>query len=266
MGKSKICGTFCTPEVLNHADGAAMARLLAPCCYLLWRFSACSSASVQVSRVGLITPGSIADAAWNAAAYQGLQRIHDSLQLPSARSKPGPRPIRTRRLRAYAAQGYDLVFANGFEFQDPAERVSAQYPENRVHRDIRAAGPVERRAPHFPAGGGELSRRNDRGRAHQDKYPRLHRRDRAPPIKAAYQGWVNGARAVNPKIRSREIYLNSFDDPAAGREAALALMRAGADMFHHNADAAALGLFQASKEQTGVYVFGANADQSGSGS
>ena len=62
-----------------------------------------------------------------------------------------------------------------------------------------------------------------------------------PPIKAAYEGWVNGAKAVNPKVQSREIYLNSFDDAAAGREAALALIRVGADMFHHNADAAALG-------------------------
>jgi basic membrane lipoprotein Med (substrate-binding protein (PBP1-ABC) superfamily) len=73
---------------------------------------------------------------------------------------------------------------------------------------------------------------------------------------------VNGAKAVNPKVRSREVYLNSFDDAAAGREAALALIRAGADMFHHNADAAALGVFQAAKESKGVYVFGSNADQS----
>jgi basic membrane lipoprotein Med (substrate-binding protein (PBP1-ABC) superfamily) len=57
------------------------------------------------------------------------------------------------------------------------------------------------------------------------------------------------------------VYLNSFDDAAAGREAALALIRAGADMFHHNADAAALGVFQAAKESPGVYVFGSNGDQ-----
>jgi basic membrane lipoprotein Med (substrate-binding protein (PBP1-ABC) superfamily) len=56
--------------------------------------------------------------------------------------------------------------------------------------------------------------------------------------------------------------MNSFDDAAAGREAALALIRVGADMLHHNADAAALGLFQAVKDSPGVYVFGANADQS----
>ena len=33
-------------------------------------------------------------------------------------------------------------------------------------------------------------------------------------------------------------------------------------MFHHNADAAALGVFQAVKESPGVYIFGANGDQS----
>jgi basic membrane lipoprotein Med (substrate-binding protein (PBP1-ABC) superfamily) len=40
-------------------------------------------------------------------------------------------------------------------------------------------------------------------------------------------------------------------------------MRAGADVFHHNADAAALGVFQAVREQPGTWIFGANADQSG---
>jgi basic membrane protein A len=33
-------------------------------------------------------------------------------------------------------------------------------------------------------------------------------------------------------------------------------------MFHHNADAAALGMFQAVKESPRAYAFGANADQS----
>jgi basic membrane lipoprotein Med (substrate-binding protein (PBP1-ABC) superfamily) len=33
-----------------------------------------------------------------------------------------------------------------------------------------------------------------------------------------YQGWVNGAKAVNPKVETRLAYLNTFDDVAAGRE------------------------------------------------
>jgi basic membrane lipoprotein Med (substrate-binding protein (PBP1-ABC) superfamily) len=73
---------------------------------------------------------------------------------------------------------------------------------------------------------------------------------------------VNGAKRVNSKIDSRVAYLNTFDDAAAGREATLAMIRLGVDMLHHNADQAALGLFQAVKESPGVYAFGANADQS----
>jgi basic membrane lipoprotein Med (substrate-binding protein (PBP1-ABC) superfamily) len=82
-----------------------------------------------------------------------------------------------------------------------------------------------------------------------------------PPIKEAQVAWEAGAKAINPRIVARSTYLNSFDDIAAGREATLALMRVGADMFHHNADAAALGMFQAVKESGHAYAFGSNSDQ-----
>ena len=223
----------------------------------------CSKAPAQAGlKVGLITPGSVADAAWNSGAYQGLRQIHDSLGLPVSHVEARTPAEQDEALRAYAAQGYRLVFAHGFEFQDMAERVSAQYPGTafivtsgrRVQGNVAplifrleeasylagmAAGGLTRTGVLGFVGGIEL-----------------------PPIEAAYQGWVNGARAVNDTVQTRKIYLNSFDDASAGREAALALIRAGADMFHHNADAAALGVFQAAKEHPGVYLFGANADQS----
>lgn len=213
-------------------------------------------------RVGLITPGSVADAAWNSAAYQGLQRIHDSLGVQVSHVEARTPAEQNEALRTYAAQGYDLVFANGFEFQDAAERVSREYPKTvfvvtsgrRAHANV---APLIFRLEEasYLAGlvAGGLTRSNVIGFLGGIELP---------PIEAAYQGWVNGAKALNPKVQSRKIYLNSFDDAAAGREAAVALMRVGADMFHHNADAAALGLFQAAKERPGVFVFGANADQS----
>ena len=229
---------------------------------LLMALSACSQPHSSKVRVGLITPGSIADAAWNSGAYQGLVRIRDSLGLAVSHIEARTPAEQSEALRTYAAQGYDLVFAHGFEFQDPAERVSAEYPRTVfiVTSGRRARGNVSPlifrlEEASYLAGmvAGGLTRTNILGFIGGIKLP---------PIEAAYNGWVNGARAVNPKVRSRQIYLNSFDDAAAGREAALALIAAGADMFHHNADAAALGVFQAVKEHPGVYVFGANADQS----
>jgi basic membrane lipoprotein Med (substrate-binding protein (PBP1-ABC) superfamily) len=213
-------------------------------------------------RVGLVTPGSVSDAAWNSGAYQGLLRIRDSLNLPISQVEARTPAEQSEALRTYAAEGYALVFAHGFEFQDAAERVSADYPKTVfiVTSGRRARGNVSPlifrlEEASYLAGmvAGGLTKTNVLGFIGGIKLP---------PIEAAYQGWVNGAKAVNPKIRSREVYLNSFDDAAAAREAALALIGAGADMFHHNADAAALGLFQAAKQNPRIYVFGANADQS----
>ena len=95
---------------------------------LLMALSACSQPHSSKVRVGLITPGSVADAAWNSGAYQGLMRIRDSLGLAVSHVEARTPAEQTEALRTYAAQGYDLVFAHGFEFQDPAERVSAEYP------------------------------------------------------------------------------------------------------------------------------------------
>lgn len=220
------------------------------------------SAAADSIRVGLITPGSVTDVAWNSGAYKGLQEIHDSLGWPISHIEARTPAEQEEALRSYAAQGYRLVFAHGFEFQDPAERVSEDYPRTifiitsgqRAHGSVvplifdlgqasylagMVAGGMTRSGVIGFVGGVEL-----------------------PPVREGYEAWVAGARAVRPSVQSRVTYLNNWDDPAAGREAALALIRVGVDMLHHNADAAGIGVFQAAKESPGVYVFGSNADQS----
>jgi basic membrane protein A len=230
----------------------------------LLALAACTQAPATPAgfRVGLITPGSITDAAWNSGAYRGLEAIHDSLGVLVSHVEARTPAAQDEALRAYAAQGYALVFAHGYEFQDPAERVSAEYPRTVFivtsgARTMKNVSPMIFRLEEasYLAGmvAGRLTRSNIIGFVGGVELP---------PVKAAYEGWVNGATAVNPKVQSRSTYLNNWDDAALGREAALALIRAGADAFHHNADAAALGVFQAAKESPGVLVFGANADQS----
>lgn len=221
----------------------------------------CSQQQVSGIRVGLVTPGSVADVAWNSGAYEGLQLIRDSLRVHVSHIEARTPTEQIEALRTYAAQGYDLVFAHGFEFQDAAERVSASYPKTafvvtsgrRAHGNV---SPLIFRLEEASYLAGMVA-----GRLSKSGILGFIGGIELPPIRAAYQGWVNGAKSVNPAIRSREVYLNSFDDVAAGREAALALIGAGADMFHHNADAAALGLFQAVKQSQGAYVLGSNADQ-----
>lgn len=212
-------------------------------------------------RVALVTPGSIADAAWNSGAYQGLAWIRDSLGATVSHVESRTPAEQEEALRIYAAQGYDLVFAHGFEFQGAAERVSAQYPASVliVTSGERVSGnvsPIIFRLSEasYLAGivAGGLTRTDTIGFLGGIELP---------PIKLAEQAWVAGARSVNPRIIARSTYLNTFDDVAAGREAAIALLGAGVDMLHHNADQAALGAFQAVKESPAAYIFGANLDQ-----
>lgn len=213
-------------------------------------------------KVALITPGSVTDAAWNAGAYQGLQQVKDSLGATVSNIEAHTPAEQEEALRSYARQGYTVVFGHGYEFQQPAERVSQDYPKTifvitsgervsgnvvplvfRIHEATYLAGMLAGALTHSGkigfVGGMEL-----------------------PPIKLGYDGWVRGARAVRPDVETRITYLNTFDDAAAGKEAALAMIRLGVDQLHHNADAAALGVFSAAKESANVLVYGANGDQS----
>lgn len=212
-------------------------------------------------RVALITPGSIADAAWNAGAYAGLQQIRDSLGLQVSHIEARTPGEQEEALRTYAAQGFRLIFGHGFEFQDAAERVAASYPEplfviTSGHRVSGKVVPLVFRFGEatYLAGmvAGTLTRSGRIGFVGGIELP---------PVRDAFTAWERGARAANPDVESRSTYLNNFDDAVAGREAALAMIRLGVDMLHHNADQAGLGVIQAAKEHPGVYVFGANADQ-----
>lgn len=227
--------------------------------------NACTKAEPPAGfRVGLITPGSVADAAWNSGAYAGLHAIRDSLGAKVSHVEARTPGEQEEALRAYAAQGYTLVFGHGFEFQGPAERIGAEYPRTifvvTSGERVSATGNVVPlvfgiEQATYLAGmvAGGMTKSNRIGFIGGIELP---------PIKRGYEGWLKGAQAVNPRVDTRLAYLNTFDDAAAGREAALAMIRLGVDMLHHNADQAALGLFQAVKESPGVFAFGANLDQS----
>jgi len=233
---------------------AAMLLILVGCSH--------DAAPPSAMRVALVTPGSVSDVAWNAGAFAGLNQIRDSLNVEISHVEASTPAEQEEALRSYAAQGYTLVFGHGYEFQDPAERVAKEYPGTvfAITSGQRVSGKVVplvfriQEATYLLgmlAGG--LTRSGKIGFVGGMELP---------PIVRGYEGWLAGARAVRPDVDSRITWLNSFDDAAAGKEAALAMIRLGVDELHHNADAAALGIFSAVRETPGVHLYGANADQS----
>ncbi len=82
-------------------------------------------------------------------------------------------------------------------------------------------------------------------------------------------GFIAGAKAVNPDIEIVSEYItefpnfDGFNDPASGRETALAIFDSGADVIYHAAGGTGTGMFEAAKlvsEDTGSKVWGIGVD------
>jgi basic membrane lipoprotein Med (substrate-binding protein (PBP1-ABC) superfamily) len=216
-----------------------------------------------VFRVALLTPGPISDQAWNAAAYQGLERMRDSLGAEISHIQTKTPAEFEENFRQYGAKGYTLVIGHGFEFQDAAQRVGPEYP-NTVFVTTGGTGTGPNIAalsfafdePSYLAGmeAAAISATGILGTIGGTELP---------PVAASFTAFEAGARAVRPDIKILGAYLGNWDDAGAGKEQALAQIARRADVIFQNADAAGLGIFQAVRETPGTWIVGSNADQNG---
>ena len=237
-----------------------VALALALACQGAPRTEASDSAGKRL-RVALLTPGPISDQSWNAGAYQGLLRIRDSLGAQISHIQTKTPAEFEENFRQYGAQGYDLVFGHGYEFQDAAKAVAPSYPRTQfvVTSGNSSEGNVSGMVfgfaePSYMAGmiGGAVTRTNNVG---------VIGGTELPPVRESFRAFAAGARAVNPAVKVTTSYIGNWDDVSAGKEQALAQLARGVDVIFQNADAAGLGIFQAAREARRAYVFGSNSNQ-----
>ncbi|NUO37650.1 MAG: BMP family protein [Gemmatimonadaceae bacterium] len=211
--------------------------------------------------VALLTPGPISDQSWNGGAYQGLLRIRDSLGATVSHIQTKTPAEFEEQFRQYGAQGYDLVFGHGFEFQDAAKRVGPDFPKtiyittSGSTSGANVAGIEFNFAdPSYLAGmlAGSMTRTNVLG---------VIGGTELPPVKESFTAFAKGAKAVNPRVTVLTSYVGNWDDVSAGKEQALAQIGRNADIIFQNADAAGLGVFQAARETKKALVIGSNSNQ-----
>lgn len=214
-------------------------------------------------RVALLTPGPISDQSWNGGAYQGLMRIRDSLGATVSHIQTKTPAEFEEQFRQYGAQGYDLVFGHGFEFQDAAKRVGPDFPRTiYVTTSGSTSGPnvagieFAFADASYLAGmvAGSMTKTNVLG---------VIGGTELPPVKESFTAFTRGAKAVNPRVTVLTSYVGNWDDVSAGKEQALAQIGRNADIIFQNADAAGLGVFQAARETKKALVIGSNSNQNG---
>ena len=210
--------------------------------------------------VALLTPGPVSDGGWNAAAYEGLQLIKARLGAVTALVQTTSPADFEDSFRDFASRGFNLVFAHGFEYTDAALKVAQSFPNTyfvvssggasssnvasltfnfdqaTYVEGILAAG-VSQTGVAGAIGGVEL-----------------------PAIKLTFEGFKRGFLSVRPNGRILISYTGNFNDVGAAKEATLAQIGQGADVFIHNADAAGMGVFLAAA-QAHAFAFGAFNNQ-----
>jgi basic membrane lipoprotein Med (substrate-binding protein (PBP1-ABC) superfamily) len=216
--------------------------------------------------VALLTPGSVSDGGWNQGAFDGLRRIEAELGARVSHVETKTPAEFEEGFRDYASRGFDLVFGHGFEYQEAAARVAAEFPKtvfvttsgNTVRPNVAPMVFELEQATYLC--GLLAARMSTSGLAGMIGGIDL------PSIRSTFLAFRAGYEAGRADGRVREVFIGNFDDGAAAREAAKALLEEGADFLIHQANDAGRGVFQAVSERaTGgapVYAFGTNRDQS----
>lgn len=216
--------------------------------------------SAKPFKVGLLTPGSIADGGWNAIAYEGLQQIQKELGAEISHQETRTPAEFEEGFRYFGSKGFNLAFGHGFEFQDAAAAAGKLFPStvfittsgSTVSANVAPMVFELEQATYLL--GMIAALESTTGKAGLVGGIKL------PSIDSTFIAFEAGAKSVNPAFEVKQIYTGNFDDVGAAKLAALTLVDSGSDFLFHQANEAGRGVFQACEERK-IRCFGSNKNQ-----
>ncbi|MGE7693558.1 BMP family lipoprotein [Lysinibacillus sp. NPDC094177] len=170
-------------------------------------------------------------------------------------------------LNALLRRNFDLVYGIGFMMADAVEAVAADNPEKHfalIDAEVKADNVVnvlfKEQEGAFLAGvaAAKMSKTGKIGFVGGVDIPVINRFE---------AGFVEGAKAVNPKIEIQSKYTGAFDKADLGKITANSMYSSGVDVIFHAAGATGNGVFSEAKERkkkdpnANVWVIGVDADQ-----
>ena len=164
-----------------------------------------------------------------------------------------------RVMRNLAQQGNKVIFATSFGYMNSIEKVAKQFPNTVFmhatgYKQGKNLGVYDLRtyegAYMLGVVAGHTTKTNTLGVVGSFPIPEVIRNINA---------YTLGAQSVNPKVKTKVVWVNSWYNPGKEREAALALISQKADVLMQNTDSPAI--VQAA-QQKGVYAFGWDSDMS----
>ena len=209
--------------------------------------------------------GPVGDAGWTFAHDLGRKAVEaeygDKIKTTFVEKVPEG-PDAERVIRDLAQQGNKIIFATSFGYMEPMLKVAKDFPDvkfehatgyktadnmrvydARFYQDTYLAGMIA----------GKMTKTNTLGFVGSFPIPEVLRNINA---------FTLGAQSVNPKIKTKVVWVSTWFDPPKESEAAQTLINGGADVLLQNTDSTAV---LQTADKAGKYAFGWDSDMSAFG-
>ena len=228
-----------------------------------------NTTSGETLKFAMVTDvGGLGDQSFNDSAYEGLKKAEAELGAEIQVIESKAMDQYETNLRSLADQGFDMIWGVGFLMTDAVKNVAEQYPD--IHFGLIDAAFTD-------ADGNPLVLPNTMNvlfKEHEGSFlvgviAALTTKTNVvgfvggmqfPLIEKFEAGFIAGVRAINPDIKILSAYTGKFDDPAKGKELALAQFGQNADVIFHASGACGIGVIEAAKEK-GLWAIGVDSDQ-----
>jgi basic membrane protein A and related proteins len=211
-------------------------------------------------KVAFVYVGPVGDAGWTYAHDQGrlaLEQALGSKVKTTYVENVAEGADAERVIRQLATEGNKVIFTTSFGFMNATVKVAQSFPnvifEHATgYKTAKNLGVYEARfyegAYLLGVMAGQMTKTNTLGFVASFPIPEVIRN---------IDAYTLGAQSVNPKVRTKVIWVNTWYDPAKERQAAETLIAQGADMLCQNTDSPAI--VQVAQEK-GIYAFGWDSD------
>ncbi|MFZ9495238.1 MAG: BMP family ABC transporter substrate-binding protein, partial [Burkholderiaceae bacterium] len=221
-----------------------------------------AAAKPEPIKAAWIYVGPVGDAGWSYAHDLGRKAVEakfgDGVKTSIVEKVPEGADAE-RVIRDLAQQGNKIIFATSFGYMDAMLKVAGEFPDVKFEH---ATG--YKTAPNmriydasfyqdtYMAGviAGTMTKTNTLGFVGSFPIPEVLRNINA---------FTLGAQSVNPKIKTKVVWVNTWFDPPKESEAAQSLINQGADVLLQNTDSTAV---LQTAEKNGKYAFGWDSDMS----
>ncbi len=218
--------------------------------------------AVEPIKVGVIFTGSIGDGAWNESGYNALVKAKEDLGIEFSFQESVPVAESGEVMRNFAYEGYDLIIAHDFNYNDIVSEVAPEFPDvlftvsygYQSTEDNIAA--ITSSGWHASYMAGVLA-----AAVSETEIVGVLSATDSFMGKRMRTGFVNGAKSVNPDIEVLEAFTGSWDDVVKGKELVNGMIQQGIDVILSNSGNVNFGVIETAKE-AGIMAIGAPSDLS----